>query len=380
MSKELEKNGIETTIIVPENVPSNLIFDRLLIKIWPSIKDKSFRNKIFSILERLYLLTKILLLADVIVFYGKLPKLLPIKKSYLFFRCWDEKDSFDLFLEICKIRKIGIVYLPSGCLDEFLQIDFMKIEDGNICGNCGFWDRCDDKLNNYNFERVRRYSDLNIGNGAYFSNQFVQKSMSYRSIDLDVWNPSISIPKHLRIRKTKDILIVHSFYNSGRNYMNRNIKGTEHIISAVEKLNSEGYSIQLELLHNIPITDMRFIQVQADIIVDELIYGWHGSTSIESLALGKPTICYLRKEWHRNFQETFPDLPDIPIVNANTFTVYDKIKYLCDDFEMRDLIGKKSRGFAEKYFDVKINAKKFQIEIECLKKSLLAKIIYDNKH
>lgn len=380
MSKELKKKGHKTTIIVPENVPLNLIFDTFLIKIWPNIKEKDFRKKVLGLVKRIILLSRILFQADVIVFYGKLPELLPIKKSYVFFRNWSEKTSFDLFLELSKIRKIGIVYLPSGCLDEFLQVDFMKIETGNICGNCGFWDRCNDKQNYHNFERVRRYSNLNIGNGAYFSNQFVQKSMPYRSLDLDMWNPSLYIPTQLRILKTKDILIVHSFYNSGRNFMNRNIKGTPHIISAVEKLNSEGYSIQLELIHNIPITDMRFIQVQADIVVDELIYGWHGSTTIESLALGKPTICYLRHEWLRNFQESFPDLPEIPVVNATTSTVYDEIKNLCDDVVLRKMIGQKSRDFAEKFFDVKVNAKKFQNEMECLKKTISGKIIPDTMY
>ena len=366
LAKELEKHDTLTTIVIQENVPSNLIFDTSQVRIWRSIRGKNLQKKIFTILDRLYLVMTILTKSDVIVFYGKLPELLPIKKSLVHFRNRNKRASFDFFFQMCKLRRIGVVYLPSGCLDEFLKSDFSEIEKGNICENCGFWDRCDDKQNYHNFERVRRYSNLNIGNGAYSSNQFVQKHVPYRSLDLNIWNPSIRVPGNLKISKDNNILVVHSFYNSGRNFMNRNIKGTPHVVAAVDRLKREGYSIQLELIHDVPISEMRFIQVQADIIVDELIYGWHGSTSIESMALGKPTICYLRPEWHRNFQESFPDLPEIPIVSATTSTVYDKLKMLCDDSILRDCIGKESRKFAEKFFDVELNAQKIRVEFENL--------------
>ena len=37
---------------------------------------------------------------------------------------------------------------------------------------------------------------------------------------------------------------------------------------------------------------MRYYQVQADIIVEQLIYGWWGSTAIEGM-LGKPVTVIL---------------------------------------------------------------------------------------
>ena len=52
---------------------------------------------------------------------------------------------------------------------------------------------------------------------------------------------------------------------------------------------------------------MRFYQAQADIVVDQLIYGHWGSTAVECMALGKPVVCYLDKRWKENFMDNYPE-------------------------------------------------------------------------
>jgi glycosyltransferase involved in cell wall biosynthesis len=102
--------------------------------------------------------------------------------------------------------------------------------------------------------------------------------------------------------------------------------------------------------------DMRYYQVQADIIVDQLIYGWWGSTGIEGMALGKPVVCYLRREWKEHFFQVFPEYSELPIVEASTGDIYEVIKRLVIDESYRRRKGEEARQFAEKHFDVKRNA------------------------
>ena len=42
---------------------------------------------------------------------------------------------------------------------------------------------------------------------------------------------------------------------------------------------------------------VRYYQVQSDIFVDMLTYGFFGANVREALMLGKPAVCYLRPEW-----------------------------------------------------------------------------------
>ena len=94
---------------------------------------------------------------------------------------------------------------------------------------------------------------------------------------------------------------MHGFHNKGREQNNKNIKGSPFIKLAIDRLIKEGHEIEYLFLNDIDSNKMRYYQTQADIIVEQLIYGWWGSSGIETMALGKPVICYLRDEWKNNF-------------------------------------------------------------------------------
>ena len=100
---------------------------------------------------------------------------------------------------------------------------------------------------------------------------------------------------------------------------------------------------------------MKYFQVQADIVIDQLIYGWWGSTGVETMALGKPVICYLRESWIKNFNKYFPEINSLPIVKANLLNIKDVLRKLIEDDELRNKVSKDTREFAEDFFDVNKN-------------------------
>ena len=89
--------------------------------------------------------------------------------------------------------------------------------------------------------------------------------------------------------------------------MRKEQKGSQYVYRAFERLKSEGYNIEYVYLNNIKSSDMRYYQIQADIVVEQLIYGWWGSTGVETMSLGKPVICYLRRSWKEFFFKQFPN-------------------------------------------------------------------------
>ena len=109
---------------------------------------------------------------------------------------------------------------------------------------------------------------------------------------------------------------------------------------------------------------MRFYQAQADIVVEQLIYGSWGSTGVETMALGKPVVCYLRPSWKAMFLSSFPEYDDLPIIEADTNTIYDELKKLVVDKDLRQQKGEASRRFAEAHFDPEKNTREFIKKLE----------------
>ena len=60
------------------------------------------------------------------------------------------------------------------------------------------------------------------------------------------------------------------------------------VMAAIEKLKAEGLPVQLYFATEVPSRSVRFIQVQADIVVDQLNYGRIGANARESMMLGRP--------------------------------------------------------------------------------------------
>jgi hypothetical protein len=263
---------------------------------------------------------------------------------------------FELWL--AKLFKIKLIYLPAGCHDEELKSIYSKIDNGNLCNNCGIYDRCDDKKNNLNFKRIRRYFNVVIGLGSINTTQFNTSKIKYKVINLELWNPGIVVPMNYVLPKTNNIRILHSSYleKSNRNWNNKNSKGSPYILAAIQKLKDEGYPVEYYYINNKPPDQMRFYQVQADIVVEQLLAGLWGSTGVETMALGKPVVCYLRKSWKDYFFESYPEYDSLPIIEANIENIYDVLKKLVSDETYRYEKGKESREFAKNHFDPTKNA------------------------
>ena len=301
--------------------------------------------------------------------------------TYKYFFCYGGIDQFPLLwrnisykgsrrsftLSLAKLLGIKIIHLPSGCLQQETKENFSKLDEGNVCSNCGWSSEvCNDEKNTATFNFVRRYADMMVGTGEMDSSQFKMTHFKYKSLDLNKWKSGLEVPKEHLLPKTSKLRILHSFIDKNRTNKGNNIKGTPFVVSAIERLEAEGHEVEYMYLHDIPSRDMRFYQAQADIVVEQLIYGWWGSNGVETMALGKPVVCYLRPSWKECFFKTFPEYKVLPIVEADTQNIYEVLKELVTDKEYRERKGKESREFAERHFDIRKNAK----EMVCLLEKL----------
>jgi glycosyltransferase involved in cell wall biosynthesis len=268
-------------------------------------------------------------------------------------------QDFSLALWLAKLIGVKIIYVPSGCHDEISKEDFQRITMPSICSNCGFFDKCNDNENNLNFKHVRRYSDLNVGLGYLSSREFVQENIKWKAIDKEVFHSRLEIPIHLKMKMSEKLRIYHGFVPSGRDSNGKSIKGSSHIVDAVEKLTTQGYQLELINVSTMNSNEVRFIQAQCDVIIDQLIYGWWGSTGVEGMALGKPVICYLRPEWKNRFMENYPQYRELPIIEASVDSIYVVLLSILKDRSILAKAAEKSVEFSKKHFDSNLNVNEF---------------------
>lgn len=91
----------------------------------------------------------------------------------------------------------------------------------------------------------------------------------------------------------------------------RDLKGTDHIVKAVNQLKHEGLQFHFQLIEGMTYEQTKELLAQADIVIDQLRIGAYGYVSTEAMAFGKPVICYLR----RDVMKKYPS--GLPIVNAD---------------------------------------------------------------
>lgn len=124
---------------------------------------------------------------------------------------------------------------------------------------------------------------------------------------------------------------------------NPHIKGTEYIVKAIETLKKKGLKFDFRMVRQLTQGDFFQLLSTCDIYVDELRCGGHGMTAVESMAMGKPTISYIRDDLIHQYPR------DLPLVIANPDTIEDVLEKLIRDAELRRKIGFSSRKYVEEY-------------------------------
>jgi len=126
---------------------------------------------------------------------------------------------------------------------------------------------------------------------------------------------------------------------------NREKKGTRYVIEACGQLD-----VELDIVEGVPHEEARDRYRRADIVIDQLNAGWHGVFALESMALGKPVVTYLKPDVVERSAEGYGIR--IPIVPATKETLVDALRPLVAQPARRKEIGAASRAYVEQVHDV----------------------------
>ena len=285
------------------------------------------------------------------------------------------------YSEIRLLKKLGkkIVYSNNGCLDGVSQSAFRRWPGPEpVCDSCRWRDEpqvCSDRLN-LAWGKVRNeLADFQCtlgGNRADYNDwATVHEVPEFYCLDPEIWRPDLPVPPKYQLDyPLGTIKLYHSvgLFEERTVANNRNIKSTHIYIPLVDRLKAEGYPVEMVSFSRVPNMEVRFYQVQADIFLDMLTFGFFGATAREAMMLGKPVICYLRPQWLESMRREVPQyVEELPIVTATPETVYEVLRDLLTHPEKCREIGRRGREFALKWHSAAAGARRLgQIYSELL--------------
>jgi glycosyltransferase involved in cell wall biosynthesis len=246
-------------------------------------------------------------------------------------------------------RRLGIATFVTfqGCEGRVSQYVLENLET-KFCTNCRSLYFCqggyDDFKLESNSQAERRFDGVFALNPDILRSIRGARFLPYSNVDLDAWLP----PPGFYPRRDGTVRILHA-------PTNREIKGTDSIIAAVEALKGEGQNVELIMAEKVPHEQVRKLYESADLLVDQLLIGWYGGLAVELMALGKPIVAYIRQEDLRFIPREMKE--ELPVVSADRTTLTEVLRGLVLDAERRWQIGLRSRAFVEKWHHPKVVGK-----------------------
>jgi len=128
---------------------------------------------------------------------------------------------------------------------------------------------------------------------------------------------------------------------------NREVKGTAHVIAAIDALRGEGVKVRLDLVEDVLREQALARFGAADVIVDQLHIGWYGGLAVEGMALGRPVLAAITE----SAPGDNPFGAALPIVRTSPERLRDDLRELLADRGRRLRIGAQGRAFAERHHD-----------------------------
>lgn len=180
--------------------------------------------------------------------------------------------------------------------------------------------------------KVHRHSRLNLTSEIDLMDRLPGMKYLFLPIDTD----KIS-PQEKQTNDNSKIIIAHAARN-------RWYKGSDLIESTVLNL-AQKYPIEWVMIENVSIQQALQMKSQADIFIDQITDygGWgYGMSSVESLAMGIPTITKINDKVERFLKDIVPQNPH-PFVSADADTLAIKLTELIENIDLRRHLSQKSR-------------------------------------
>ena len=207
----------------------------------------------------------------------------------------------------------------------------------NFCSECpekGRFCICDEKQGRANTELVARYATGLLAMGDMCA--YVDGHRELHFWPLDVERIGYAGP---RDRSDGLLRVAHATNQPW-------FKGTQHLVTAVERLQADGLAIELVNVSGLPNAEVLKIFATVDLVAEQFLGGFHGYTALEAMAVGKPVISYIRD------RARLADADACPIVSATPDELDTVLRdFVAGRYDFEEL-GARGRRYVEQNYAV----------------------------
>lgn len=193
--------------------------------------------------------------------------------------------------ELPLLKKMGrkIVVHYRGCEIRDREKNMQMHPYMNICQKCDYnASICKSPINQQRQKLLNRYADLFLVTTPDMKDFIPQAHvMPFFSPEIE---PNLI---HLKRKEKQKFKIFHTTNHPG-------IEGTEEIQNAIENLRAKGHDIEFTFLKDVSHEEVLRECASADLAIGKMKMGFYANAQIESMALGIPTITYIRPEFITN--------------------------------------------------------------------------------
>lgn len=298
-------------VVLSENKTLSWEGGRLAGKIYNSLRSRIFIAFIFF---------KALVTCDVF-YYNTGGNILPFRLDYMLIKLFR--------------KKLAVIFLGSEIRHWYLYQKELE-----ALGFDELFATCIEAYRNQNFgtyaEKIERvqaaeaYADIVLSQPGFAQ---LQTKPYYRAT-VGLYLPEYGFAAHGR----KKPLLVHAPSARG-------VKGTEFVEEALDRLKLEGIEFDFKLIENMPNHELIQLLIEADIVIDELNSDTIGVLSTEAMATGNAVLTGYMAELVKVPQPC-------PVLNTNRLNVYDHIKTLILDVDLRTELAHSGRKYVEQHHDI----------------------------
>jgi hypothetical protein len=243
--------------------------------------------------------------------------------------------------ELKWLRRFGKrVYLYAYGADVRTRKETEALGKFNCCTHCdrpGANCLCDSDIGAQNMARFSKYATQLVSMGDMMAYTPGARRLWYWPIDLEKLSYVGVDPKGT----DRPLRIFHAPNHAWA-------KGSQYLIAAIKKLHAEGIEIELDTVSGVSNEVVVSRMAQCDIVLDQLLIGWHGYTALEAMARGKPVICFIRD------RSELIDAENCPIISANPDDIEAVLRRLAA-FHRDQIVqlGRSSRDYVERNYSVR---------------------------
>jgi glycosyltransferase involved in cell wall biosynthesis len=253
--------------------------------------------------------------------------------------------GFD-YVELYIYRLLGIpVFLWTYGADIRNQKTCRAMGEPNCCTHCdkpGVYCVCDPVIAFRKLEKLRSLSKaIFAGVGDMFGyTPGSRDNVYFWPVDLMADNGARYRPHYPLSDHRKPLRIVHASNH-------RRVKGTDYLIKAINELKGEGIALDLVLVEGVPNLEALDLYRSADVIFDQCLMGNYGFFALESMALGKPVMAFIRKPGEYILH---PD--QCPLINTHVKSLKEDIRRLAIHRDELEDLGRRGRKYIEDHFSL----------------------------